>query len=80
MRWTFVGLDHFQQQEETVIVMFESAAMIDQFRYYCKGAVLVPFGGEPTFVICNQVPEEPVALNDIDVAVLVNKCIYWEEV
>ena len=31
-----------------MIVMFESAGMIDQFRYYCKGAVLVPFGGEPS--------------------------------
>ena len=30
---------------------------------------------EPTLVICNQVPEEPVALNNIDVSVLVNECI-----
>jgi hypothetical protein len=43
-----VGLDHFVEQEEVVIICFEARAMADQFRHYTERIHLIPFGGDPS--------------------------------
>lgn len=43
-----VFLDHFAEQQETVIICFEARTMTDQFRHYTNRIDLVPFGGDPS--------------------------------
>lgn len=40
--------DHFWDQDEYVVILFEARAMIKQFQEYTRGINLYPFGGDPS--------------------------------
>ena len=44
--YSYIHLDHFYKQENTVILMFEAATMIGQFEHYVPLVDLIPLRGD----------------------------------